>query len=50
MSKIIVYNYYADVDLVGSKGNILVENKWKKRLKELYSNMEFFKLNIWKDC
>ena len=49
MSKMIEYNYYTDVDLVGSKANILVENKSKKRLKELYSYMEFFKFNIWKE-
>ena len=49
MSKMIEYNYYTDVDLVGSKSNILVENKSKKRLKELYSYMEFFKFNIWKE-
>ena len=39
MSKMIEYNYYTDVDLVGSKANILVENKSKKRLKELYTGM-----------
>ena len=44
----IEYNYYADVYLVGSRANILVEKKKKKRLKELASCIGFFKFNIWK--